>query len=50
MRLSGWIFMIISWGFILGLVTFCFSKIFKQGLDGEILSKKAKDKTRGQGQ
>jgi len=35
MKLSGWIFMIISWAFILGLATFCFTKIFKRGLGGE---------------
>ena len=28
MRPSGWIFLILSWGFILGLVIFCFYKIF----------------------
>ena len=35
MKLSGWIFMIISWTFILGLATFCFTRIFKKGLGGK---------------
>jgi choline-glycine betaine transporter len=35
MKLSGWIFMILSWTFILSLATFCFSRIFKKGLGGE---------------
>ena len=35
MKLSGWIFMIISWGMILGLAIFCFTRIFKKGLGGE---------------
>jgi hypothetical protein len=34
MKLSGWIFMILSWGFIIGMAIFCFSRIFKKGLDG----------------
>ncbi|GEM_PF-1966772 len=33
MRLSGWIFMAIAWTLILSLATFCFSKIFKKGID-----------------
>jgi len=41
MKLSGWIFMIISWSFILGLGIFCFSRIFKKGKD---LNKRRKDK------
>jgi len=28
MRCSGWIFLIISWAFILMLVSFCFYKVF----------------------
>ncbi len=35
MRLSGWIFMITSWTFIIGLAAFSFSRIFKKGLGGE---------------
>jgi len=35
MKLSGWIFMIISWSFITGMAIFCFSRIFKKGLGGE---------------
>jgi choline-glycine betaine transporter len=35
MKLSGWIFMIISWSFIIGMAIFCFSRIFKKGLGGE---------------
>jgi hypothetical protein len=35
MKLSGWIFMIISWAFILSLAAFCFSRIFKKGLGGD---------------
>ncbi len=35
MKLSGWIFIIISWTFIISLVTFCFSRIFKKGLGGK---------------
>jgi hypothetical protein len=31
--MSGWIFMAISWTLILSLATFCFSRIFKKGLD-----------------
>ncbi len=30
MKLSGWIFMILSWAVILGLAGFCFSRIFKK--------------------
>ena len=47
MKLSGWIFMIISWTFILSLATFCFSRIFKKGLgddDEKRLQGKAKKK------
>ena len=32
MRLSGWIFMAISWFTILGLAAYCFSQIFRKGL------------------
>jgi hypothetical protein len=35
MRLSGWIFMLISWSFIIGMCMFCYSRIFKKGLGGE---------------
>jgi len=28
MNPSGWLFLILSWAFILGLVVFCFVKIF----------------------
>jgi hypothetical protein len=35
MKLSGWIFMIFSWGFIIGMAIFCFSRIFRKGLGGE---------------
>jgi len=34
MRLNGWIFMMLSWTFILSLAVFCFSRIFKKGLGG----------------
>jgi hypothetical protein len=30
MRPSGWIFLILSWGFITSLVLFCFWKIFSE--------------------
>lgn len=33
MRLSGWIFMAVAWLSILSLAAFCFSQIFKKGLD-----------------
>lgn len=34
MRLSGWFFLVMSWGFIIGLVVFCFYRIFtKKKLD-----------------
>ncbi|MDP2924411.1 MAG: hypothetical protein Q8O30_11965 [Candidatus Omnitrophota bacterium] len=42
MKLAGWIFMILSWSFIIGLATFCFRTIFKQGLDGEVSEKTSK--------
>lgn len=42
MKLSGWIFMIFSWTAILSLAAFCFSQIFKRGLEGEDLRKKEK--------
>jgi len=41
MKLSGWIFMILSWTFILSLLTFCFTRIFKKGLGGENREKTA---------
>jgi len=28
MKISGWIFLIISWGVILGMAIFCFVKVF----------------------
>jgi len=28
MKLSGWVFLILSWGLILGLAVFCFAKVF----------------------
>ena len=28
MKLSGWLFLLVSWGFIIGLTIFCFYKIF----------------------
>jgi len=30
MKLSGWIFMIISWTVIIGMAIFCFTKILKK--------------------
>jgi len=30
MNMGGWIFMILSWSFIIGLGVFCFSRIFGQ--------------------
>ncbi len=42
MRLGGWIFMLFSWGLILGLAFFCFRRIFKKGLGKEVISKKPK--------
>ncbi|MFA5224122.1 MAG: hypothetical protein WC431_03025 [Candidatus Omnitrophota bacterium] len=41
MRLSGWLFMVISWTFILSLLVFCYSRIFKEnmGNDSEILKR-----------
>jgi hypothetical protein len=35
MRFSGLIFMIISWSFIIGMLIFCYGRIFKKGLGGE---------------
>lgn len=35
MKLGGWIFMIISWAFILSMLIFCFSRIFRKGLGGK---------------
>ncbi len=35
MKLSGWVFMIISWSFILCMLGFCYSRIFKKGIDGD---------------
>ena len=35
LKLSGWIFMIISWTCILSLAAFCFSRIFKKGIGSE---------------
>ena len=35
MNVGGWVFIVLSWGFIIGLCAFCFWKIFskKSGLD-----------------
>lgn len=41
MKLSGLIFMFISWGFIFSMAVFCFSRTFKNGL-GEKESKSTK--------
>jgi len=30
MEIGGWILLLISWGVILGLATFCFKKIFNK--------------------
>lgn len=30
MTLEGWVFLIISWGIILGLTIFCFVKVFSK--------------------
>lgn len=30
MKTGGWIFMALSWGFIIGLAVFCFYKIFSK--------------------
>jgi len=30
MRTSGWIFLVTSWGLILGLTGFCFYKVFSK--------------------
>lgn len=30
MRNEGWVFLFISWGFILGLTVFCFLKVFSR--------------------
>jgi len=30
MRMNGWMFLIISWGLILGLTAFCFIKVFSK--------------------
>jgi len=35
LKLSGWIFIIVSWTFILSMLIFCFSRIFRKGLGGE---------------
>jgi hypothetical protein len=28
MKISGWVFLLASWGFILGLTAFCFYRVF----------------------
>ncbi len=35
MNIGGWIFLVLSWGFIISLAVFCFYKVFskKSGLD-----------------
>jgi len=30
MRIYGWVFLVISWGLILGLAAFCFIKVFSR--------------------
>ncbi len=30
MKLSGWIFMLLSWGIILSMAIFCFGRVFKK--------------------
>lgn len=45
MRLSGWIFMALAWACILSLMTFCFRRIFKKGLDSDE-SEDLKDKNK----
>jgi hypothetical protein len=30
MKINGWIFLVVSWGLILGLTTFCFIKVFSK--------------------
>jgi len=30
MKISGWVFLIFSWGIILGLTVFCFKKVFSK--------------------
>jgi hypothetical protein len=30
MNIGGWIFLLISWGIILGLTVFCFVKVFSK--------------------
>jgi len=30
MNISGWIFLIVSWGLILGFTVFCFVKVFSK--------------------
>jgi len=42
MKLSGWIFMMLSWSFIIGLAAFCFRATLKQGLNGEVSEKTSK--------
>jgi|GEM_PF-2819312 hypothetical protein len=43
LRLSGWIFMIISWTFILSMLVFCYSRIFKKDIgDGSEILKRLK--------
>ena len=31
MKLSGWIFMALSWGFIIALMIFAYGRIFRKG-------------------
>ena len=35
MEVGGMIFMLLSWGIILGLAFFCFRRILRKGLGGE---------------
>jgi len=30
MKIEGWVFIIFSWGIILGLTAFCFKKVFSK--------------------
>lgn len=42
MKPGGWIFMILSWSFIIGLAVFCFRTVFKQGLNGDDIKRASK--------
>jgi len=34
MNIGGWIFLILSWGFIIGLTIFCFCRVFSKKATG----------------